>query len=119
MKKYKVELNNQMLDAVIVDRKDEDYFNVRIKTPLGYIWIAETMLVEVKPEPSFTSNCEINIPKKYKHMIKEVDFESREDGYWAYLHDGYRSENGYGSQTIHEYTKANLLKEIRKCVAED
>lgn len=40
------------------------------------------------------TNCNIKIPKKYQVMINEVDFESREDGYWIYLKDGYLSENG-------------------------
>ena len=115
MKKYKVELNNQLMDATIVNRNDNDFFNVEIETPLGTIWIAESMLVEVK-EIEFKSNVNINIPKKYIHMIKEIDFEGREDGYWCYLHDGYRAEYGYGSQTLHEYTKADLLKAIRQCV---
>lgn len=63
------------------------------------------------------TNCEIKIPNKYQHMIKEIDYEGREDGYWAYLNDGYVSEGGFGSSTLHEFTKANLLKAIRKCEA--
>lgn len=62
-------------------------------------------------------NCELNIPKKYAHMLREVEYEGREDGYWAYLNDGFASENGYGSQTLHEDSKQQLLKAIRQCVA--
>lgn len=115
MKKYKVELNNQLMDAVIINRNDKDFFNVEIKTDLGTTWIAESFLIEVK-EVDYTSNVEINVPKKYAHMIEEIDYEGREDGYWLYLKDGYKAENGYGSQTLHEYTKANLLKALRSCV---
>lgn len=119
MKKYKVELNNQMMDAVIINRNNKDFFNVEIETELGTTWIAESFLVEVKADEGYKSNVEIKVPKKYQHMIKEIDFESREDGYWCYLHDGYKAENGYGSQTLHEYTKADLLKAIRQCVKEE
>lgn len=65
----------------------------------------------------FKTNCELNVPKKYQHMIKEVDYEGKDSGYWLYLQSGYVSENGCGSQTIHEYSKASILKALQKVVA--
>ena len=69
-------------------------------------------------ENTLKTNVNINIPKKYIQAIKEVDYEGREDGYWCYLKEGYVSENGHGCQTIHAYTKKELLEQIRKIVKE-
>ena len=55
-----------------------------------------------------------NIPKKYHAAIEEIQFEGREDGYWLYLNEGYKSENGYGCNTIHEYNRRDLMEQIRQ-----
>jgi hypothetical protein len=54
----------------------------------------------------------IKVPKKYQHMIDEIEQDS--DGYWAYSKYGFYFEYmGNECHTAHEDTKTDLLKVIR------
>ncbi|WP_080871748.1 hypothetical protein [Oceanobacillus timonensis] len=55
------------------------------------------------------NNTKIRIPKKYQHMLTEVDKDS--DGYWAYSEYGYRF-SFMESHTAHEDTQKELLSVI-------
>lgn len=56
------------------------------------------------------NNTKINVPKKYEHMIDEIYKDS--DGYWVYSKASYMFPNTE-CHTAHEYTQAEILKEIR------
>jgi hypothetical protein len=58
------------------------------------------------------NNTNVKVPKKLQHMLDEVDYEGREDGYWAYSKDGFRF-GGMGCHTAHEDTQKELLSMIR------
>lgn len=64
------------------------------------------------------TNTNIKVPKKYHKMIKEIDYEGKDDGYWAYLEEGYISPDT-DSHTIHEYKQSDLLKIIRNVTPAD
>lgn len=63
------------------------------------------------------NNTSLKVPKKYEHMIQEVIYD-RWDKWFIYLNEGcYSPETG--CQTIHEYTQADALKQIREIKEEN
>lgn len=68
---------------------------------------------------SFTTEgaTKIKVPAKYRHMIEKVDYEGKDSGYWVYLNNGFLSENGHGSHTIHEYNQTDLFAQFEKIVS--
>lgn len=56
------------------------------------------------------NNTKLRIPKKYEHMIDEVNHDST--GYWVNLAEGYYSAET-GCHTIHETSQKATLEQIR------
>ena len=57
------------------------------------------------------------IPMKYRKMLcMGSGYESKAEGYWLYLKNGYITENGHGCQTIHEYTQKDVLAQLRQVI---
>ena len=79
--------------------------------------IVEEVIEEIskEEEPEFINNTTIKIPKKYQHMLEEVDQD--DDGYWAYAREGYIFPE-MGCRTAHEYTQKDLLAMIRTLQSE-
>lgn len=77
--------------------------------------IKEESAVEEKEEKveQIINPTSLVIPKKYQHMIEQVSHDI--DGWFVYLRDGYISPST-GCHTIHEYTKSDTLKEIRRII---
>ena len=61
------------------------------------------------------NSTKLKVPKKYQHMIDEVQKDC--DGWWAYSKDGYIFEST-SCHTAHEYNQNDLLKEIRTLIKE-
>lgn len=76
-----------------------------------------TYYAERKASFKIEGRTKIKIPAKYHHMIEKVDFEGKDDGYWIYLNNGFLSENGYGSHTIHEYSQTDVFPQLGKIVS--
>ena len=73
--------------------------------------VAEPVEKKMEEELEIINPTSLVIPKKYQHMIEQVSHDI--DGWFVYLRDGYVSPST-GCQTIHEYTKADAMKEIRR-----
>lgn len=58
------------------------------------------------------NNTKIRVPKKYEDMLREIDFEGRDSGYWAYSKEGFRFA-GMDCHTAHEYNQKDLMDMIR------
>jgi hypothetical protein len=61
------------------------------------------------------NNTSIKVPAKYVSMLSEIDYEGRQDGYWAYSVPGFMFAD-MGTHTAHEDTQADLLRVIRSLV---
>lgn len=61
------------------------------------------------------NNSNVKVPKKYQHMLEEIDFESRDSGYWAYSKKGFKFKY-MGCHTAHEYNQKELLDVIRTLI---
>lgn len=56
------------------------------------------------------------IPKKYHEAINSIYKD--EDGFWAYIGNGYKVENYYAEHTIHEYTLTEFKRIFKYIVKE-
>lgn len=56
------------------------------------------------------------IPKKYHPAIKDIYTD--EDGFWAYIENGYKVKDYYAEHTIHEDTLTEFKRVFRKVVKE-
>lgn len=56
------------------------------------------------------------IPKKYHSTITSIYMD--EDGYWAYIGNGYKLESYFSEYTIHEDTLTEFKKVFKQIVKE-
>lgn len=56
------------------------------------------------------------IPKKYHPAIKDIYKD--EDGFWAYIENGYKVKNYYTEHTIHEDTLTEFKRVLASVVKE-
>lgn len=56
------------------------------------------------------------IPKKYHPAIKDIYKD--EDGFWAYIENGYKVKDYYTEHTIHEDTLTEFKRVFAKVVKE-
>jgi hypothetical protein len=56
------------------------------------------------------------VPKKYHPAIKDIYRD--EDGYWAYIENGYKIDNYYTEHTIHEDTLREFLQIFKYVIKE-
>lgn len=59
------------------------------------------------------NNTTLKVPKKYHDMIEDIYKDI--DGYWINLKEEFYS-TGTGTNTIHEYTQKDVLKELKTIV---
>ena len=56
------------------------------------------------------------IPKKYHEAITSIYKD--EDGFWAYIGNGYKVKDYYAEHTIHEYTLTEFKRIFKYIVKE-
>ena len=56
------------------------------------------------------------IPKKYHEAIKSIYKD--EDGFWAYIENGYKIDNYFSEHTIHEDTLTEFKRIFKQVVKE-
>lgn len=58
------------------------------------------------------NNTNMRIPKKYHKMIEQITYDS--DGYWCTTEIGYYASGvDEASHVIHEYTREEVMEQIR------